>query len=874
MHTNKPFYPVDSLVEPLEAGCPILTPNHRLARRIKLAWGQRQQAEGKSSWETPVVMSLEHWWMHCYQQSRLAGVELPGLISPAQEESLWLASVSESDAAAALLRPGTAATLARQAWSNLALWNVDLGSPEIQQQFSFGEDSRLFLEWARAYERKLESLGLVSLASLASVLAEANPVDRLLLAEFADIPPRYRMALELQTANLVRHRAGDQSADCVLRPCESHAAELEAAAHWVRDRYEQDPWQRLGIVVPGLQQERRDVERLLQREFGSTELPVNFSAGIPLADCGPVRAAIGLLSLPVADLSLARLGQVLQTRYRTSHDREQLLAAWHFLLLDAREPVSPQELRRQLNRAAEGGEQPALLSSLLRTSDARGLRVRQLPSAWAVQLENDLLEMGWPGPGPLDSMEYQQVEHFYRMLDSLGELDAVEGELDYRGALGVLERVSAATVFQAQTPDAPIQVLGLLEAAGLHFDALWICNMGDREWPLAPAPNPFIPAGLQRTLGMPRADAGRELAYARELMAHLRQSCAEVIASFANIEEEVAVAASPLLEDFRVEDATPGNQFPPHWTPAAAESLEWFEGGAPPAVAPAEAEQIRGGSAILGNQAQCPFRAFAFHRLDARPFDDPRVALTPMERGIILHEALNHLWGKLEDSARLAATGADEREQLCIESAEVALDSFRQRGGRMVGNQLLALEQRRLQRLLLDWLDVEGERQAFSVIAREEMHELELGPLTITLRIDRVDQLADGGKLVIDYKTGDSRTNLWLGERPEEPQLPLYTQLLGSDDVRGISFAILRPNTLEYRGLASADQGGGISADIAHAHRRADIAIEDWSELQLHWQRVLQALGQEFLDGHAPVDPIDRKRSCAHCGLEALCRIR
>ena len=419
MHTNKPFYPVDTLAEPLAASCPILTPNHRLARRIKLAWGQHQQASGKSSWETPLVMSLEHWWLHCYQQSRLAGLALPGLLTPAQDEALWLAAVSESEAAAALLRPGTAATLARQAYTNLTLWSVDLASPDIQQQFSFGEDSRLFLEWAHTYERKLASLGLVSLASLAPALADANPVDKLLLAEFADIPPQYLTALEQQAADLVRHRAGDQAADCALRPCESHAAELEAAAHWVRSRYEQDPGQRLGIVVPGLQQERRDVERLLQREFGGSELPVNFSAGVALADCGPVRAAIGLLSLPVADLPLARLGQVLQTRYRFAHDREQLLAAWHFLLLDAREPVPPQELRRQLSRAAQGGEQAALLSSLLRMADARGLRVRQLPSAWAVQLENDLLEMGWPGPGPLDSLEYQQVEHFWPGLQSL-----------------------------------------------------------------------------------------------------------------------------------------------------------------------------------------------------------------------------------------------------------------------------------------------------------------------------------------------------------------------------------------------------------------------------------------------------------------------
>ena len=186
----------------------------------------------------------------------------------------------------------------------------------------------------------------------------------------------------------------------------------------------------------------------------------------------------------------------------------------------------------------------------------------------------------------------------------------------------------------------------------------------------------------------------------------------------------------------------------------------------------------------------------------------------------------------------------------------------------------LDLEQQRLVTLLVEWLEVERQRDAFVVREREQRHELVLGPLTITLRIDRVDELADGRRLVIDYKTGDSKVRLWLGERPEEPQLPLYSQLLGDDDVAGIGFAVLRHSALEYRGLAADDLGEGFSGDIAGATGKVPPALDDWAALQLHWKRVLTALGQEFLDGHSAVDPVDTRRSCQYCGLEALCRIR
>ncbi len=44
------------------------------------------------------------------------------------------------------------------------------------------------------------------------------------------------------------------------------------------------------------------------------------------------------------------------------------------------------------------------------------------------------------------------------------------------------------------------------------------------------------------------------------------------------------------------------------------------------------------------------------------------------------------------------------------------------------------------------------------------------------MRIDRIDEMPDGSLAVIDYKTSASvpSPSSWLGDRPSDPQLPLY----------------------------------------------------------------------------------------------------
>jgi hypothetical protein len=171
-------------------------------------------------------------------------------------------------------------------------------------------------------------------------------------------------------------------------------------------------------------------------------------------------------------------------------------------------------------------------------------------------------------------------------------------------------------------------------------------------------------------------------------------------------------------------------------------------------VAPAvRAKQIRGGTKVLSDQAACPFRAFARHRLNADKLEKPSEGLDNSKRGKLVHELMKHLWGQLKDSSSLEG---DLDSAIGLAAAAAVKDMKLE--GRMA-----ELEQHRLARVAREWLEVEKARPPFSVAAMEVKRPLSLGGLEFALRLDRVDALADGGVVVVDYKTGAAKENAALG---------------------------------------------------------------------------------------------------------------
>ena len=92
-------------------------------------------------------------------------------------------------------------------------------------------------------------------------------------------------------------------------------------------------------------------------------------------------------------------------------------------------------------------------------------------------------------------------------------------------------------------------------------------------------------------------------------------------------------------------------------------------------------------------------------------------------------------------------------------------------------------------------------------LSEKEFKDVRVGPLRLSVRMDRVDEV-EGGEVLIDYKTGDASPNDWLTERPDAPQLPLYAILSEADRLQGVAFGLVRAG--EGRGLKGYAVGEGV----------------------------------------------------------------
>ncbi|HET7570466.1 MAG TPA: PD-(D/E)XK nuclease family protein [Gammaproteobacteria bacterium] len=884
-----------ALLDELAAGATIVTVNDRLARRLRQAWGDRCRAAGDGAWETPPVQPFGGWLSSLYAARRDAAFGgAPAvhvhLLTPVQAEAVWTRLIAQSRPGNDLLQPAAAAEAAADAWRLCHAWRVPLDRLMVGN-----DDSVAFAGWARAYDESCAREGWLDAARLLDWLC--NELDhlalpeRLVFAGFDEWTPQQTALLDAFAARgvaVVRGGLPPVPAQCVeVIEAADADAELATAARWAADQIRADSNRRIGIVVPDLEARREAAVRAvtaaidpgaLAADAGGEALPVNVSLGAPLAARPLVRDALLALDAVHSPFDVSALGMLLRSPFVGGAERERCgRAQLDVRLRDHGEArIMPTTLRYF------AADCPLWLSywESFRKVLKEAPRTAG-PRAWAEILDAALSALGWPGERPLDSGEYQAVAAFRELLTELARLEPVVAAPIRRSeALAQLKRLAARRRFQPKSNEAPIQVLGLLEAAGLDFDRLWITGMDDRRWPARPEPNPFIPAAVQREYGLPHASAARELAFAEAITRRLTGAAPEVVVSWPARDGDVALRPSPLLrvsgERLEVSGRSdlPSNRLPltADLLPGAPVGASWpelirsagqietlIDDQAPPLTADAP---IRGGTGLLKDQAACPFQAFARRRLGAAMPVPLAPGLDAAVRGQLVHAVLERFWGAVGDRATLAAMDTAGISAAIDSAVEAALAREAKRRPATLSPRLQALEQARLRGLLAQWLEFELARTPFEVAAREMDTELTVGGMTLQFRIDRIDKLGDGREAVIDYKTGHVGGGVWDGERPDEPQLPAYALARGGN-VAAVLFASLRRGELGWRGIADDATG------IRPLNRAEDANL---AALQREWRVTLEQLAIDFRDGNARVDP-KTPQTCRYCDLGPLCRV-
>ncbi len=904
---------LNTLIErDLDRGGAVVVPTPQRATAVRLAYGVGRLARGVRAWRTPDALALPAWLEREAFRAADAGQIVPRPLRPAEEWLLWVEAAARAiaveGAAAQAPAPrdagsasaGSSERLA-ESLSHAAHVLFDWGIPLAALRGSVRSESELFARALAHVEARCREARAAPSYALGGLLRgwRSGPVTFAGFSERSAVRDAWLRETPQRLPAVREHRGEETPGRTLSARAGDPAEELELAASWCRSRLAQDPEARLLIVVPDLATRRAEALRLFEQALsprtalgaqvagGEASGGVAVEGGEPLAGYPLVRHGLTALEFLTGALGLEQLSAWLRASFWLAPAAERArLDIWlrHVLGIEA----TPRELVTALRAAPSSlgtaarelaGRLETAMQALEPMGEAGPMR------RWTQSFERSLEALGWPGARPLTSTEQQTKMRFAELLAELVGIGGPLGALDGPQAVRTLRALAARTSFAPESGDAEVTLTGALSDPIVRYDGIWIAGLHAEAWPPPPAPNPFIPLSAQIRAGVPGVTAASNLERARGLLDRWRRSAPELVLSWPAHRDDLDCLISPLIEELPgIEAWTPGERpLMPAQRIRATRRIETFgdDGGLPwPAETPLPA-----GTRALDYQSRCPFRAYAELRLSCVPLEAPRPGLDPRERGRLMHRALEHLWRELGDSERLqreSVSGGLERlidECVTRAAGETAPSPTSPSSSLMPAAEAgRRRELRRIARLLFELAALERERTPFRVSALELARSLRLAGARVDLRIDRIDELDDDTRIILDYKTGKPAPLDWLSDRLSDPQLLLYLLAAGGE-VSALAAVHLTAGGIAYRGMSDRPgrlprvpgipSGPRVASDTLGAGNASVTGA--WRDQVHRWEALLERLARDFLSGSAAVDPV--ATACRICHLQTLCRV-
>ena len=360
-----------------------------------------------------------------------------------------------------------------------------------------------------------------------------------------------------------------------------------------------------------------------------------------------------------------------------------------------------------------------------------------------------------------------------------------------------MERVSVRPAWG----DHPrVAIYGLLEARMSRADLVICASLTEGTWPAAPGPEPSLPPPVLRALGVPGGEFRIGLA-AHDLAGAL--GAPEVVLSWAQRNESGPVIPSRFV--LRVE-AMLGELAPTHREQAAvdiARAIDHVRQGAPyprPEPKPdAKQRDVSLAVTAIDRLRSDPYQFYASAILRLRRLDPLDAVPSAAWQGEVVHAVMEG-WHKAGGKpGELVAAARAELAAMQAHPVTRGLWWPRLRGG-------------------LEWIDAripQDGGEGRQVLASECRGEMTLAGVRVHGRADRIDRRADGGIVVVDYKTGKPPSGVQVakGFALQLGTLGLIAAAGGFAGVAGV------PDGFEYWSLAKNDKSetgfGSIQEPVA-----------------------------------------------------------
>lgn len=835
----------NTLLYHMHLGATVITPNNRLSNQLLHDYYVNFLTDNRAI-DKPRCIPYKTFLNQLFNQ--IENQKKPILISPNQQRHIWRNILNHSHKH--IVNDGLLAEI-QDAYKRCMQWRIDFKDPD----FFKTDETAQFAEWQAQFTQILTKKNLISAEELVKyIISKPNfpQINTLIWVAFDEYTPG-QIALQdlFQAQNVVQlhYDLPKKITQALQYSAKDKLDEYQNMLDWIISRRKAGD-KKIGIVVPNLQNEATELQRRLKRFIPEEEF--SLSLGKSLIEYPLVMHALQWLSITKKNITQEQAKILLFSPFITGSKGEFIQRA--ALLLEntlLKEQHIPfkffiDEIKLKL----------PILSNLLKNLTPYPEHAH--PMQWAKLFKSRLHELGFPGDYVLDSASYQCYQAFISTFDELMQLGLITTNINAVDALNALEDVIKSTIFQTKQPTTPIQVLGILEASGCSFDSIWVTGLTDLAMPKKTDFSAFIPISLQRANNMPHSSTEKELKLAQITLTRLKRGCDNIVFSYPRLIGDLPQLPSPLIIGFPKlnSNSTPTLEI-------ESELINYHENYTIPLY---ETETIKGGTKLLANQAMCPFKAFAAHRLHLKPSPQTCEGLDLSERGQLLHKILELVWGSLKTQANLLKTSTKELNQLIEISINKALEPLVKKSTLSFSSIPQEVEFNRLSQLIMTELLWEKERTPFAIEALEETFSLNLAGIIFQVRVDRIDTLLSQdneflGKMVIDYKTSLPTYKPWNEERPEAPQLLLYALL--DEKINALLFIQLKKGQITCSGLSE------LPTDIIGFQALKN--NEKWSFYQEQWHKQLSELVLEFKNGECAPKPT-RNATCTQCEFQNLCR--
>jgi ATP-dependent helicase/nuclease subunit B len=835
-----------------EAACnnsTLITASRRLARVLSSEVGKQQLALGHKAWRSPDIRSLDDWLASIANTT--AGA-LPIVLNRHASSIVWERCL-RGQARDPLLNIGALVRQARQSWQRLHDWRVPFSQVSSTAR---SQDEQMFALAAGEYQAALADKGWIDSAQLTALVTGlmesggATAPRQIVHAGFDRLTPAVERLFDVMSGCGCEVSAAPINTSCgELRsgPFDDLQAEFRAAGAWARHELVENPGATIGIVSPSLDRNAPTIERLIREgiapgwQYGGTNLrvSVNTSYGRRLSEYPAITVALILLQWVFRGMPFNEISVLLRTPFIATRETSGRCKLELYLRRRPDQPWTPSGIIRLLKGRADNADAAKWLEGIERLhSFQAGAGDKASPAAWADKIDKLLGELGWPGTDTLSSDEFQLLNRWRELLNELARLDIVVPKMTFAAASRRLSALASETIYQPEARAGVVQLLGPLEAAGMHFDSLWVSGLGADDWPPAAHPLTLVSRQLQRQHAMPDSTPEDTLDYARRVLDRLVTSADRVMLSWPESSEEFENSASPLIARYTVEND--GAVHDPGWHAIdLIGKQETEEHSDDPVPAIQEDEVVAGGAYTVQRQITEPFSAFAHGRLRVSELDTVTTGLSPSQRGSLIHKVLHSVFADTPSQEAMRQWTASDRQGRIQNAVDSSLKEYLWHADPVL-DRMLALERDRLCALVDTFISQELTRSTFAIHAVEQEIEFDQSGVRLSLRIDRIDRLADQSLLIADYKTGKPKNLLDRHGDPREIQLVVYSCAL-AERIGGLVLINIDSRSIKYSGSTASGEWDA---------KRAD----QWTKRLSAWQARVSTAMQQIARGDARIN--------------------